>query len=109
MKQPLSSTSLSSARSVRKKHMGPLYRVMFFCSLSPYRSNQNRGLSRTPDHEVSHSPADRMEQKNKLCTVGKKNLSGCVQTASYKKWVHVVEMLDESEHEAGKTSRAKNE
>jgi len=30
---------------------------------------------------------------------------------SYKKWIHVVfsELVDGSEHEAGKTSRAKNE
>jgi len=39
------------------------------------------------------------------------NLSGCVQTASYKKWVHVVfsQLVDQSKHEAGKTSRAKKE
>jgi hypothetical protein len=32
--------------------------------------------------------------------------TGCVQTASYKKWIHVVfsQGVDQSEHEAGKTS-----
>ena len=39
-------------------------------------------------------------------------LTACVQTASYKKWMHVVfsQPVDQSEHEAGKTScDAKNE
>ena len=44
--------------------------------------------------------------KNKLYVVTHIHLTGCVQTASYKKWIHVVfsQWVDQSEHEAGKTS-----
>ena len=47
-----------------------------------------------------------MESKKKLYIVTHNNLTGCVQTASYKKWIHVVfsEQVDQSELEAGKTS-----
>ena len=59
--------------------------------------------SRTPDDQISHAPADRMEQKNKLCTVG-------TLVVVYKQpLIKNGYMVDQSEHEAGKTSRAKNE
>jgi len=48
-----------------------------------------------------------MEQKKKKAIYGRQNkLTGCVQTTSYKKWIHVVffQLVDQSEHEAGKTS-----
>jgi hypothetical protein len=46
-----------------------------------------------------------MQQKSKLYIVATKKLRGCVQTASYKKWIHVVfsQQVDQSKHKAGKT------
>jgi hypothetical protein len=47
-----------------------------------------------------------MEQKKKAIHGRHYNITGCVQTASNKKWIHVVfsQRVDQSEHEAGKTS-----
>ena len=47
-----------------------------------------------------------MEQKKKAIYSHHYKLTGCVQTASYKNWIHVVfsQPVDQSEHEAGKTS-----
>jgi len=47
-----------------------------------------------------------MEEKKKAMYSRHYKLTACVQTASYKKWIHVVfsQPVDQSEHEAGKTS-----
>jgi hypothetical protein len=47
-----------------------------------------------------------MEQKKLAIHSRHYNLTGCVQTASYKKWIHVVfsQRVAQLEHEAGKTS-----
>jgi len=47
-----------------------------------------------------------MEQKKKSYNGRHYKLTACVQTASYKKWIHVVfsQPVDQSEHEAGKSS-----
>jgi hypothetical protein len=58
---------------VRKKRMGQFYMFVYF-SLSGYRYNPNGVLSRTPDDKVSHSTANRIEQKNKLYIVDSTDL-----------------------------------
>jgi hypothetical protein len=53
---------------------GAILYSFVYCSLLPYYYKPNGVWSRTPDDKVSNSPANQMEQKNKLYIVVTTNL-----------------------------------
>jgi len=58
----------------------------------------------TYSRQFIHQPTE-WSKKKKAIHSRHYNLTGCAQTASYKKWIHVVffQRVDQSDHEAVKT------